>query len=200
MVRHVVAADNSCLFHAVSACLASSAQAVDGGAPALRRRVVAHMLARPAEYSAAVLGQPPEAYAAQMLGSAAWGGALECRALAELLAVQLAVADIRTAALFVYCEERAFARRMFLLYDGVHYDALFAASGTRLFGPSDAAAAAAAVEVADALRREHAFTDTAHFSLACSACGILVAGTAEAQAHAEATGHGSFVERRPPAA
>jgi hypothetical protein len=120
--------------------------------------------------------------------------------LAELLAVQLAVADIRTAALFVYCEERAFARRMFLLYDGVHYDALFAASGARLFAPSDAAAAAAAVEVADALRREHAFTDTAHFMLACGACGALVAGTAEAQAHAEATGHGSFVERRPPAA
>jgi ubiquitin thioesterase OTU1 len=143
-----------------------------------------------------VLGRAPDAYAAALTGAAHWGGALECRALSELLGVQVATADIRSAALHVFCEERAFARRLYLLYDGIHYDAIVGADA-RLFSPRDDAAAIAAVALADELRRAHAFTDTAHFTLACSSCGALVAGAAEAQAHAERTGHGDFVERRP---
>lgn len=198
LLRHIVPADNSCLFHAVDACISGSEAAVIGGAQALRRLAASHMLSYPEEFSEAVLGRPPAAYAESLAGSSTWGGALECRALADALRVQVATADIRTASLMVFGEDRSFARRLYLLYDGIHYDYLATASGTRLFSPDDSAAATAAVAATEALRRAHAYTDTAHFSLLCTACGATVAGAAEAEAHAQVTGHSGFVEQRSP--
>ena len=157
-----VPADNSCLYTACGYLLDGVTGASGDGslplptagrrmdrAPALRSAAAAHILSHADAFTGAVLGRPPLEHAAFVNRRDTWGGGVELRALAEAHATELAVADIRTRRVAVFGEEAGFARRAYLLYDGVHYDALHrrdAGGMVTLFAPGDAVAEAQALE------------------------------------------------------
>jgi ubiquitin thioesterase OTU1 len=107
-------------------------------------------------------------------------------------------------------EDKCYTKRIFLIYDGIHYDCIVERA------PPRAAAAAAAAEeeeerrsfdcgdeealegataVGAAANRARQFTDLSAFALRCLVCGQGLKGAADAQAHAAATGHTNFAEK-----
>lgn len=198
MARHVVPADNTCLFTALA-----YVSGRPGGGAAMRSALVDHMLAHPSEFDEGALGSPPAAYAAHMRQPHVWGGGLELSAASGLLGLQVGALDVKTGVLSLFGEDQAALRprRVYLLYDGVHFDALHRLGGgghgsapQTVFEPGDAAAEAGAREVAAAARAARAFVDLAGFSLMCGVCGVGITGEKAAREHAAATGHANFAE------
>ena len=135
--------------------------------------------------------------------SSHWGGAIELAVLARALNVQIGAVDIITQRLDVYGSDLADpSDRVYLLYDGIHYDA--AALAPQEGAPEDfdttcfACAADAAESGVRALAASaHAarqYTDTANFTLRCLVCQKGIVGESAARAHAKETGHTNFGE------
>lgn len=192
MVRKVIPADNSCLFAAIAFC----AQPVHPADPMHYRRMVSrHILAHREEFSLDMLdGKDAAAYAQWITQTERWGGEVELSILAPLLSLEIAVVDIRTGRTYIYGQGQQ-AQRIYLLYDGVHYDALMVqGSGQTAFDSSDSAPLESAEQVAKELKAKRQFVDLAAGQLVCGECNKLLGGQADAVAHAKATGHQNFVQ------
>jgi ubiquitin thioesterase OTU1 len=98
-------------------------------------------------------------------------------------------------------EDQGHARRIFLIYDGIHYDCIVErpspAGGEerRIFDGADADALDGATALGAEANRARQFTDLSAFALRCLVCGRGLTGAADAQAHAAATGHTNFAEK-----
>jgi ubiquitin thioesterase OTU1 len=203
MVRRVVPADNSCLFSCFAYCLMSRSRTIES-ARQMRGVVVQELLRQGELYSEVVLGKAPKDYVAWITGDNAWGGAIELGVLAQHFGVQVAVWDVQSKRMDLYEPEDRAAKRMYLLYDGLHYDpfALAAAEGAPeaqdecMFAQEDAAAREGAQQLTAKLHEAHAFTDTTKFSLRCLVCGAGLAGEGDAMKHAQGTKppHTNFAE------
>jgi len=194
MTRHAVAADNSCLFASVARAVRTARSPAE-----LRAAAAAAVLADGATWSAAVLGREPAAYAAHIVQPASWGGAIELAIFAAEFRTEFAAVEIRSGTVYVFGEGAGFARRAYLVFDGLHYDPL-ERGDARVFDVGDAAARDAAVAFAADMRRRHQFTDLENFTLRCGDCATGLTGEAAAQAHARETGHTNFQEFAPAAA
>lgn len=199
MTRRVVPDDNSCLFTAV-------AYVATGGRvspPELRLITATAVSAAPDTYTAAVLGRPPLAYVDWIVKADTWGGAIELAVLAAHFQMELASADIQSGRLDVFGEGAGYPTRAYLLYDGIHYDAVALSldgggggreSDVTQFPANDEVAARKVLELAATARAAHQFTDVASFALICRDCNEVLAGEAAAQAHAGSTSHTNFEE------
>lgn len=200
LARFVVPADNSCLFHSVGFLLHGGP--LGARAAELRAEAAREVLASPDVWTEAVLGRPPAEYAAYLSRASTWGGGLELSILAMKHRVEIVAVEVRSGVAYKFGEGAGFDTRAFLVYDGLHYDALVSARGSgvgaaraeRLLPASEEGYAEAALALAARARAAHQYTDTVGFSLRCGACGVGVVGQAEAVAHAEGTGHTNFVE------
>ena len=84
--------------------------------------------------------------------------------------------------------------RIFLLHDGIHYDAIESGEVGAVFSADDDSTLAKALGVAKSLSDQKQFTDTANFTLQCQHCYTLLKGENEAREHGKATGHFNFQE------
>jgi ubiquitin thioesterase OTU1 len=195
--------DNSCLYHAAAYVLENRSR---DAAPLLRQIVASVIESDSDTYSDAVLGAPRADYLKRVLNPQAWGGAVELQALAQFYATEIAAIDVQTLHTYVYGEGKRFTERVYLVYNGIHYDALALpgnprnpadhSKDTTRFAASDASAAQGALAVAAALRAKGKFVDQARFTLRCDVCALGVVGQVEAVEHAKASGHTAFSEYR----
>ncbi|CAM9866489.1 unnamed protein product [Lampetra fluviatilis] len=209
--RHVVPADNSCLFTSVSYALdgpvaavpaAAAAATAAGRARELRRLIASVVAGEPDTYSEALLGKPNAEYCRWIEQEDTWGGAIELSILARFYECEICVADTQTLRVDRFGEGSGYARRALLIYDGIHYDPLelSPADGAphrpprTLFPTTDDVPLAQAQELAEEARRRRQFTDLTRFALRCLACQKGLTGQREAQRHAEETGHLNFGE------
>lgn len=201
MVRRVVPSDNSCLF----AALGYVVHRDRGRAAALRERAAAAVAADADTFGEGFLGKPNAEYVAWLRDRDHWGGAIELSVLARVLNVQIGAADIVSKRLDVYGSDLPCpSDRVYLLYDGIHYDAVALSpvpgggapedfDTTRFVCGDTAAEAAVRALCAESHAARH-FTDTANFALRCLVCQKGLKGENEAREHAKATGHINFGE------
>ena len=117
----------------------------------------------------------------------------ELSVLSEHYRAEIAVTDVQSGRRDVYGRGRGFARRAYLLFAGIHYDAAAFGGGARVVTPASHAGAAAAVaRLATARRRDGGFVDKQTMRLRCKICGFVAEGDYEARAHAGGTGHKEF--------
>ena len=90
-------------------------------------------------------------------------------------------------------EGEGYARRAYLCFDGMHYDAL-ERGGARVFDAADEGARRAVEAFAADARAKRAFTDLDGFSLRCVDCAKGLVGEGGALEHARETGHSNFCE------
>eukprot|EP01028_Stygiella_incarcerata_P003953 TRINITY_DN1826_c0_g1_i3.p1 TRINITY_DN1826_c0_g1~~TRINITY_DN1826_c0_g1_i3.p1 ORF type:complete len:296 (+),score=85.21 TRINITY_DN1826_c0_g1_i3:110-997(+) len=121
VVRRKVEADNSCLFHAVAIAIGC---AYVNAIP--YRTAVADMVIRHAsELDEGILEKKPEEYAKWIVNEEKWGGEIEAMILAKwVFHIEIALVDVRTASMHVYGQSRNVKHRVYLLYNGIHYDPL----------------------------------------------------------------------------
>ncbi|CAJ1367062.1 unnamed protein product [Effrenium voratum] len=182
-------ADNSCLFNAVGF-------AVEGRldlAVALRG-LVAQAIEADTPRCEATLEKAPAEYVQEMLKPETWGGGVELAILAEFFGLQIAVWDLQSQKMIINKEDAA--QRIFLLFEGLHYDLLVAKEDApqTVFRAEDEEAVAKARVVVAELHGKHQFVDVKRFTLRCLVCQEGLEGAAAAKDHAQATGHQAFAE------
>ncbi|RUS84876.1 hypothetical protein EGW08_007345 [Elysia chlorotica] len=199
LTRKVVPADNSCLF--TSMHLVMNDGAYDLSAAPHLREVIAQIVSRdPATYSEAILGKPNHSYCKWIRDKNSWGGGIELSILSQYFNTEIAVVDTQSGRVDRFGEDQNYQERVFLIYDGIHYDPL-------IYEPIDAHVTlrtkfsitndvilAQALELASEAKSIRQFTDVEGFSLRCLACQTPLRGQREATEHAKSTGHINFGE------
>lgn len=199
LTRKVVPANNSCLFTSINCCMSEGALDLDA-APAMRDIIAGVVTSQPDLYTEAVLGKPNPDYCNWILKGESWGGAIEISILNKYYAVEIDVVDTQSGRIDRFGEDMHFVNRIFLLYDGIHYDPLIMepldgiTPIKSIFPVSDDVLVAQALEIAAECKKSRQFTDVANFSLRCIVCNKPLKGQREAQEHATKTGHTNFGE------
>ncbi|GAB5030451.1 ubiquitin thioesterase otu1-like [Nannochloropsis oceanica] len=199
MIRRVVDADNSCLFNAIGYCMEKDRKL----GTKLRRIIADCVRNRPDVYTEATLGKTPKEYSDWIQDPTQWGGEIELFVLSQYYGCEIVAVEIKSVHAYVYGEGKNYSRRIYVLYDGVHYDALAMAAGSPTapesldmtqFPAGDEGTKDAALAVAAQLKQERQFVDMAGFTLRCLTCMKGLSGQEEAKAHAAATRHQNFGE------
>lgn len=198
VVRRVMDADNSCLFNSVGYAMEKSRLQ-----PQKYRKLVADaVLEDPITYNEAFLGKPMDEYAEWINKNTSWGGQIELSIFSKLLKTEIAAFDVVRNRFDVYGTEEGFGRRIMVIYDGIHYDALAFCFDPSLpeemdicqFSPNDHFVMQRAQELCEQQHRSRKFTDVSNFTLRCLICQQGLQGQAAAQEHAQQTGHQNFAE------
>lgn len=216
ILRKVIDADNSCMFNSIGYLLQQTGVAAPVSPMVYRNLVAAAVRADPDAYLSNMVdsGKSPEEYAVWILHPNKWGGEIEMAILAGQLMVEIAAIDIQTNIAYVYGEGQGYDRRIYLLYDGIHYDALVSghmqdgdnssvdilptvsdnklASLVKVFSPTDSGAQQAMQDFARKLKEQRKFVDLAGCDLKCNICGVGLRGQSGAVEHAKLTGHQNF--------
>ncbi|ORZ18821.1 hypothetical protein BCR42DRAFT_449960 [Absidia repens] len=199
LVQRVMDDDNSCLFRSIGYVLERDSSTM---VHALRQVVAQAIQDDPETYLDVLLGQPRSKYIEWIKKDTSWGGAIELSIFSKHYNVEIVSVDVQTGRMDRF-GEGAFSERVFILYSGIHYDALALSpmencsnefDETRFPASNDDSLLLAAQELASVLRRDHKYTDVANFSLKCENCQTGLVGEKDAQAHAMSTGHTNFVE------
>lgn len=88
----------------------------------MRQLIRDTILADPEKYSEVFLGRPVYEYCAWIMDDKSWGGEIELSILSTYFKVEMVVFDVTSMSRLCYGEDQGFTQRMFLLYDGIHYD------------------------------------------------------------------------------
>lgn len=90
------------------------------------RQLVANIIAsQPEEYSDAILGKPVKEYCKWIVDPSSWGGAIELAILSSHFGFEIAVVNSTTGVICRFGEDKNYGQRVFLLFDGIHYDPLY---------------------------------------------------------------------------
>eukprot|EP01038_Epipyxis_sp_PR26KG_P004213 gene4213-5987_t len=192
VIRRIIPADNSCLFNSISYLINSSNQIN------YREIVVEMILSNPDKYSSVVLGKPVEEYLEWILNPDKWGGEIEISVLSDYLLFEIAAVDIQTNNVYIYGEGKQYAQRIYLLYDGIHYDALVKGYDESLvnelkqFAIDDDVTLQEIKDFAANQNKMKKFVNLSGCSLQCKVCNEGFIGQLDAVAHAKLTGHQNF--------
>ncbi|CAG9838482.1 unnamed protein product [Diabrotica balteata] len=199
LLKHVVPSDNSCLFTSFQFVLNGKIDKSGTVNPYLRKLVAESIQNDKDNYNEAVLGKPVEAYCAWIQDEKSWGGAIELSILANHYGIEIAVIDTINAIINKFGEDRQYPLRVFLLFDGIHYDPIFlepldGGKIQTIFMTDDDRLLKQAEELAREAKSSRQFTDVNKFTLKCMICNIMLTGQVAAQQHAQSTGHANFGE------
>jgi len=173
--RHIIPADNSCLFNSVAYLLRERKAEAPRGPQELRDLVAQQIRDDPGRWDPITLaesGKPSLEYADWISKSESWGGSLELIIFSEHFSVQLCALCIRSLRVenFPY-DSAAVQHRAYVAYDGIHYDAIVGRSTAgdelRVFGPKDDITLGKIVALGCDLQAQKQFTDTSSFTLQC---------------------------------
>ena len=145
------------------------------------------------------LGKPNSEYCTWIRNEDHWGGGIELSILSNYYGVEIVAVDTQNLRLNRFGEDKAYPYRIFLIFDGIHYDPLLCEcpdinnpTQTK-FASTDDEVVEMALEYARVAKEKHQFTDLKRMSLKCSKCNQMFPPD-EARAHAQATGHVDFSE------
>jgi len=199
MTRKVVPANNSCLFTAIGFVMEGGVMDLSR-ATQMRNLIADVVAADSALYNEALLGKSNAEYCAWILNSESWGGAIEVSILSKVYETEIDVVDIQSCRIDRFGEDSRYDQRVLLLYDGIHYDALYLEAldpnlpPKTIFPTTDDSILALAQEFATEARSQRQFTDVSGFTLRCLVCNTCLTGQKQAQEHATQTGHINFGE------
>lgn len=198
LMRQVVPADNSCLFTSIGFVLGGKVDTTSG---TYMRKIIAEQVASDEDkFSEAILGKPNKEYCKWILKSESWGGAIELAALSNYYGIEIAVVDTMNGVINRFGEDRNYDYRVFLIFDGIHYDPLYRepiepdGSIQTLFLTTDDKVMKLAEELAHEAKSSKQYTDVNRFTLRCLVCRKELTGQSQAQQHAQSTGHMNFGE------
>lgn len=123
LLKKVVPADNSCLFTSVGYVLNGKVSTDCGH---FMRKIIAQQVAGdPISYNEGMLGKPNEEYCEWIQKPESWGGAIEVSILSNFYGIEIDVVDIQNSIINRFGEDKNYGLRVFLLFDGIHYDPLY---------------------------------------------------------------------------
>ena len=136
-------------------------------------------------------------YSKRILNSNSWGGYIECKILSEYFQVQIVAGNIEIGTCNKYPDDnKKYGARIYILYDGIHYDACERGNGKSIFRCHDTDEIYNEVtSLLLSLKEKKQYTNTSTCSLICNECYTNLKGEKEAVAHAKQTGHQNFAQK-----
>ncbi|XP_002093769.3 ubiquitin thioesterase OTU1 [Drosophila yakuba] len=197
LLKKVVPADNSCLFTSIRFVL--NGKVDNEGSEMMRHIIAQEVAADPQSYNDAVLGKSNAEYCAWIQKADSWGGAIEVSILSNYYGIEIDVVDIQNAIINRFGEDKNFGLRVFLLFDGIHYDPLYmetssSAAPATIFPVEEVGVYQQAEQLANEAQSSRQYTNVDKFTLRCMQCDVRLVGQVQAQEHAKQTGHKSFGE------
>jgi len=202
--RKVIDADNSCLFNAIGYLIHGKATFSTFDPNFYREVIAGIVLSQPSYYTKELLEKSPDEYASWIMDKSSWGGEIELSILSKYLDIEIAVCDIMSVTLLLYKSIESSSQyadtcrnpyRIYVLYDGVHYDAIIAMSnGSEItrFSSDEQAVESKVMELAQDLNRRRQYTNLTRCGLQCNICYTVMSGEDDAREHARLTGHQNF--------
>jgi ubiquitin thioesterase OTU1 len=124
-MKKVVPADNSCLFSSIFFALNGRLDESGTAAPYMRQVIAQTVANDPEMFSEGILGKPNTDYCTWIQDDKSWGGAIELSILSNHYGFEIAVVDTINAIINRFGEDQHYSLRIFLMFDGIHYDPLF---------------------------------------------------------------------------
>jgi hypothetical protein len=129
--RRAIPSDNSCLFNSIAYnCDGKRGHSripswkPNSPARRLRQIVAEQVISYPNKYNKAILdGKTPGEYKRWILDEKRWGGGIELAILSEYYQCKICSIDVNTCLPYISGDEK-YTKTCFLLYNGVHYDAI----------------------------------------------------------------------------
>lgn len=191
MDRIEVPANNSCLFVSVHFCLTGEIQEK---CPQLRNLIAETVQSDPITYNEGFLGKPNNVYQKWIRNEDHWGGGIELAILSSYYEIEIVAVDTQNERLNRFGEDKNYPRRIFLIFDGIHYDPLVVHSNDMdnplqtNFSSDDIIVIEMALDVARKAKAKHQYTDLNRMYLKCNQCNRLFDQN-QARQHASTTGH-----------
>ena len=107
--------------------------------------------------------------------------------LSKHLEVEIAAFSVQTCRMILY--GKGFKKRIYLLYSGIHYDAVVDEAENGTFASNDAHVLNAVEALVKELHKKHQFVNLSGFKLMCMVCRKELRGQKDAALHAKETGH-----------
>lgn len=150
-------------------------------------------------YTEAFLGKPNAEYVQWIQHPDAWGGAIEVSILSKFYGIEIAVVDVGNAIINRFGEDKCYGTRIFLLFNGIHYDPLYMESfqgkpPRTIFPVEEEEVFRQAEQLAVEAKAARQFTSLSKFTIKCTLCHSVFTGQTEARDHAKETGHTQFDE------
>jgi len=152
-------------------------------------------------FNEAVLGRSPSLYREWIVKSQSWGGEVELLIFSERYHCEIVAYDVSRKRTIKFGEESGFKKRIYLIYDGIHYDALVynlaPQSAARdfdltVFNPADLTVEKQCNTLVEKEFKAGKFVDEYNYTLQCGTCKKKFKGNNEAIAHSKTTGHTNF--------
>jgi len=121
-VQRYVNADNSCLFSSISYLM--DKQNFNENSSLIYRLTIVDFIKENKKITDDFLGMPRDEYINKMEDTNCWGGAIELKLFSDILEIQIASIDIQSGRVDIFGETKDYSRRIYILYNGIHYDPL----------------------------------------------------------------------------
>ncbi|XP_077290955.1 yod1 deubiquitinase [Arctopsyche grandis] len=193
LIKHVVPSDNSCLFTSVG--FVTSGKVDTSIAPYLRKVIAEAVAGDRINYCEAFLGKPNAEYCDWIQKPNSWGGAIEISVLSTFYGIEIDVVNVLNAVVNKFGEDKDYGQRVFLLFDGIHYDPLYSekpeGSIQTIFPIEDDEILQDAEQLS---KSSHPYTDVNNFQTKCLVCDAVLIGLKSANQHTIETSHTMFSE------
>ena len=195
-IRRFVDADNSCLFSSI-AYLLNKDNFNENSSLMYRLMIVDHI--NSTDIGEDMLGMSKTEYIEKISQTSTWGGAIELKFFSEIFNVQIASIDVQSGRLDVFGEMEDYEKRIYMLYNGIHYDPLVMnntddiASDITIFSPEDNEKMIMFKDYVESIKAKGDFVDTSNINnLKCEVCDTEFFSEEEAVVHGSSLGHWNF--------
>ena len=197
-IRRFVDADNSCLFSSI-AYLTDKKNFNESSSGKHRMMIVEYLLHN--EFEDFLLDSPKEVYINDIADPSKWGGGIEIKIFTEILKLEIAIVDVQTNRIDIFGQDKNYTSRIYLLYNGIHYDPLvlnFDESSEpdtdiTIFDSEDDSIANKFKILIKDIQQKGDFVDLSKLhSLECTDCKEQFLNEETATAHANKTNHWNF--------
>jgi ubiquitin thioesterase OTU1 len=197
-VRIFVDSDNSCLFSSIG-YLVDNKNFSESTKYQYRQLLVNYL--EDNNIDSEMLEIPKEDYIENIQDPSTWGGAIELKLFSDMLQVEIASIDVQSNRVDIFGQDKKYPQRIYVLYNGVHYDPLVMAytedskDDITNFASDDIETLISLQEYVKVFKDVGDFVDLANMnSFECDNCKTLFENHREAYNHANNFEHWNFNE------
>lgn len=125
-LRRFVDADNSCLFSSIG-YLIDSEQFSETTKIQYRQIIATYVQEN--TFEEGLFPTSKEDYITNIINPSTWGSAVELKIFSDIYKIEIASIDVMTNRVDIFGQDKNYKNRIYLIYNGIHYDPLVLATG-----------------------------------------------------------------------
>lgn len=197
-IRRYVNADNSCLFSTIAYLIDTNNFNENSG---LIYRLMVVDYIKDGNISQDILGVSKDEYITKIADPKSWGGAIELKLFSDIFQVQIASLDVMTGRMDLFGETEQYEKRIYIMYNGVHYDPLVmnydeiadTETDLTIFPIDDDTKLIMFKDYVESIRAKGDYFDPSKIqNFQCSDCQEIFNDEKDVMTHAEANNHWNF--------